>query len=198
MAKSRASQDKEALRAALVEEMRERGIGDIRLSGLLKHSGVPKSTFYTRYSCVADVVDDLERSLLDELELYTRRTDQPPIDCMEDWVRRCHARSDALLCLIGPNGDPYFEHRLRKRIGAGVWAMMADDHVQGKRGAGYVVEMLSAAYVAIMLHSTRMIGRGEELTLREIAFTMNAVRVGYHLQVDMLPRVTDERLYGEA
>lgn len=193
---AKVEQDKGRIRAALAALMREKAAEQVTTKELIGLCGVPRSTFYTRYHGVLDVLEDLERTLLAELHLYDSADGADPVASMEAWIRRCLAHAELLGPVVGDHGEPYFERRLRAQVERDIREMMGDDSLGRDPREGYVTAMMSNAYVGIMLHALRMRGRPGEADPYLVANMMNTIRVGYHAQVATVPRPTDERLYG--
>ncbi|MGI6231202.1 MAG: TetR/AcrR family transcriptional regulator [Tractidigestivibacter sp.] len=62
---------KSALKDALVELMSERPLEKITVTALCEHADVNRSTFYSHYESLADVVDDLEGDFLSHVTYFT-------------------------------------------------------------------------------------------------------------------------------
>lgn len=69
----RIKKTKDAIRKALLQLMADKKLSEITISELAEAANVTRKTFYQHYSIVNDVLDDIEKDILDRMEiLYSK------------------------------------------------------------------------------------------------------------------------------
>jgi len=114
---------KKLLREALIALIEEKGLESISVSDLTSRADINRGTFYLHYRDVFDMLDQLQREVLDGLfaitagfELteiidFARRREAYPglVALFEYWDRN----ADFVGVMFGPKGDPSFVKRVK-------------------------------------------------------------------------------------
>ena len=66
-ANKRVAKTREMLKSALTELLKTQPFDRISVKGICEKAGVNRSTFYVHYSCPRDLIDELEKDILDHL-----------------------------------------------------------------------------------------------------------------------------------
>jgi AcrR family transcriptional regulator len=181
---------------AYVDLLKEHSYDQIRVIDLTRKSGVSKSSFYKHFGCALDVLESIEKDLLDNLSFYAKHDN--PIEAMAIWVRSCVEQKRRLRAVMGPNGDPYFSKRLQVHLRDGINCMMDDDGLPDDRDRRFTVEVIASMYVGIVLSlvvNSDFVKTEADITT--VVQVMNVMRIGYHKGVEGAPPTSDARLFGE-
>lgn len=176
----------------------------VKVKDILERSGVVRSTFYAHFQDAYDVLDRIERQLLERLSLYQSSDKQArmqfagmPFESMVNWFSVCLDLREVVAPVMGDNGDPYFLRRLQGQMRQELNNMMNDDGVPQDDKRPFYVELCMAGYVGILSYLVTVSDEDIPLSAREMASMANSARAAYFRLSDGSPDITDERLFGE-
>ena len=164
----------------------------VTVRALCGEVGIVRSTFYTYFSDIYEVIQTIEDNLISAF----MRVDQA--DCIEPefdqrlrtewgfpiepspgfyrWFDCCLENWDALRAMIGPHGDPYFVQKFRRTLTDHVTHLMhADRMPDDELRRGYTESMVEVHFILVrnwMLHENT------SLNAARIAVILNSMRVG--------------------
>lgn len=184
--------------------MREKPYRKITVKELTGRCCVARTTFYRFFEDTDDLLDQIERFLLDELHLYRRRDRTAeddelagmPFESIERWCETGMRLRSMLGPLMGPNGDVYFKERLQAQVRRELNVMMDDDRTPRDRLRPYYVAMLAAAHIGLLGQVAGVEDESELIGTHEMAVMANSGRVAYFRSVEAAPAISDKRLFG--
>lgn len=185
----------------------EKPYGKITVKELTARCSVARTTFYRSFEDTYDLLERIERYLLDEFVLYrpymsTRGKGEgvlPPGDAfqgIEQWFATGVRLRFLLRGVMGENGDLYFKERLIKRVKAELNQMMDDECVPCDGMRSYYIAAISASYIGLLNHIALVEDEADLLPTGAIAEIANSMRVAYFRTKTGAPPITDERLFG--
>lgn len=107
---------------AFLDMLEEKPLEKIRVTELTERAGIARSTFYTHFDSVYDILENLEHELLDAFPVnryFSSKTTETQEGAQTAQIRAAcrfvqhNARTLRALC--GPNGDPTFQARMLAR-----------------------------------------------------------------------------------
>ena len=166
----------------------------ITVRELCEDTEIVRSTFYTHYQSVYDLIEEIENDLLEVLVYYDPKLDEESLRrCSEKGfipdssvrsiptasTRRFFERIDDdreyLKAILGENGDPYFEIRLKRQLEKDVNRMRDDENIP----ADLLRPYFSEAVVTLQLNLLKYWIRAEHrVTIEYICQLSNIVRAG--------------------
>lgn len=115
----RASQTEEIICDTLLDLMQEKSLFTIKVTELVKQANISRSSFYSYFSSIEDVIQKIEDDFIDGLR------DESDVDLkrLENWgtadlmptLNYIKKNAYMFRTLIGDNGDPYFQYRIANR-----------------------------------------------------------------------------------
>ncbi len=104
-------------RQAFIRLLEDTGMDKITAVALAKEAGVNRSTFYAYYDDVYALISEMEEGILDTIHLQSQEMSQCVRSGDMEGVRRLSEKlmekdGDAVMALLGPNGDHAFTLRL--------------------------------------------------------------------------------------
>ena len=111
-----------AIESAFLALLEQKPIRKLTVQELIDRANICRTTFYTHYQDVPDLVESVETALLDELRTALEKLDRTPIRVGEEYptiravVELYARRADAFRLLNGENGDPGFDERFQNTI----------------------------------------------------------------------------------
>lgn len=99
-----------ALRHALLELLKEKGIDKITVKEICERAKLNRGTFYLHYESPAGLLKDIENEFAEESTRFFRSFWQEgrEVSIMEAMFACVKENSDVFSTLMGPNGDPGF------------------------------------------------------------------------------------------
>lgn len=189
---------------AFLELMREKPYAKITVKELTARCCVARTTFYRYFEDTDDLLDQMERYLLEELHLY-RRADRAgigdelagrPFESIERWCETGLRLRFMLSPLMGENGDVYFKERLQAQVRRELNVMMDDDRAPKDVNRPYYVAMLAAAHIGLLACAAAAEDPSGLIDAHDMAVIANSGRAAYFRSVAGAPAITDERLFG--
>ncbi len=107
---------------AFVELLEQKPIRKVTVQELIDRADVCRTTFYSHYQDIPDLVDSIEQELLQKVRTALEKLDQAPIRVDGEYptiqaVVELYARhGDLFLLLNGEHGDPKFDERFQDTI----------------------------------------------------------------------------------
>jgi AcrR family transcriptional regulator len=168
---------KERIKEAFVELISEVGLNKITVSGLAKKADINRGTFYLHYKDVEDLLESLQKELIDDLKSYADQLD--PTEIMKD-----HTAFDPLLtqiissfadhaaliiALTGPQGDPSFLITWEQIVANVVLRKFSEvpkENHYTPIAPNYLATIISSVYTGVVLE---WIDQGMKETSEEIA-----------------------------
>lgn len=153
----------------------------ITVGQIAEKAGITRSTFYVYYDSIFSLLESIEKDLIKGLGPYfedysssiLERNDRKPYDSTVHWFEFCKENQYYLSVLLGPNGDPSFEYRLRKQLKADINRMMDRDGMKNDYLRKYAVEYVAGATLSL----TRFwVDSRENLSAEEIALIADLIR----------------------
>lgn len=115
----RGSNAEEIICQTLIELMQKKSLIDIKVTELVKHANISRSSFYIYFSSIEDVVqkieDDFISGLKDEKSIDFRDLENRDSVKLLPTLQYIKENMYTYKTLIGENGDPYFQYRLSNR-----------------------------------------------------------------------------------
>ena len=180
--------------------------GKITVKEITARCGIARTTFYRLFEDAYDLLERVERYLLDELVLYRPRMSSAspeggapegePFGGIEHWFATGMRLRPLLRAVTGENGDLYFKERLLKRLRAELSQMMDDERAPNDEMRPYYVAAIAAAYIGLLNHIALVEREGDLLPLGDVVEIANSMRVAYFRAGDNPPPITDEKLFG--
>ena len=172
---------KRRLEDAFMTLYKKSSIEKITVRQVVELAGVTRSTFYAYYDSVYGVLEAIEEELQSGLGPYfeeysggiLEKAALKPYDSNIKWFEYCREHREYLLILLGPNGDPSFEYRLRKRLKVDINRMMDEDGMLNDNLRKYVVEYVTGATLSLMYY---WLENDDNLSAEEIAVVANLIR----------------------
>ena len=172
---------KRKLQDALMTLYKKSSIEKITVRQVVELAGVTRSTFYAYYdsvySALEAIEDELQSGLGPYFEQYSggilEKAALKPFDSNVKWFDYCRAHREYLLILLGPNGDPSFTYKLRKRLKVDINRMMDEDGMLNDNLRKYVVEYVTGATLSLMYY---WLENDDNLSAGDIAVVANLIR----------------------
>lgn len=106
------------LRSALVELMQQKRVQDITVREIADLADFNRGTFYLHYKDVFDMLDQIERELIEELEALLLKFRPPDVEenmvpMLKKIFEFLKENADIGRVLLGPNGDLSFVTRIK-------------------------------------------------------------------------------------
>ena len=184
----------------------------ISVKEITARCGIARTTFYRLFEDSYDLLERLERFLLDEFVLYRPRMSSgaaggtadggapagKPYGGIEYWFATGIRLRPLLQSIMGEHGDLYFKERLIKRLRAELNQMMDDEGVPNDEMRPYYVAAIAAAYIGLLNHIAITEREEDLLPLEGMVQIANSMRVAYFRSADNPPPITDEKLFGRS
>ena len=171
----------------------------IRVRDIAEACHLSRTAFYRSFEDVYDMMEQLEKRLLNRLSLYTcarRRGGSSPFESIENWFREIIELRPLIASVIGPCGDPYFKERLSAQLRIELNEMMDDDRAPKDRLRPYYVAQSAASYLGLMSYVVSVPDERDLIDVREMANIANVARAAYYRCTEGAPAMSDERLFG--
>lgn len=190
---SKRERTRESIIDAYIDLLDSKSYDKVSVSALCKQAGIVRSTFYVYFSDIYEVIQEIEDELLQKfnaisLEAKEHRLEDelrqrtewdfpilPPYG-FEEWFDVCEENARAMKAMLGPNGDPYFEAKLRRQLIGHVERLMNADKMpnDGLR-KGFVEAFLE---VHILLVHNWLLHENTSLDKTKIKTIINTMRIG--------------------
>lgn len=187
-----------------IDIMARKPYDKIRIKEIVDGCGIARSTFYLYFEDSLDLLDKLERTLLEQLVLYPSQSSQNsrlkgmPFECMEQWFMAGVEWRRTLRTLFSENGDPYFLRRLQNQIRANLNDMMDYDGAPNDESRPYYVELLTASYVGMLMYVVSEESEKSLISVHKMAEIANSTRTAFFRTDDGAPHISDEQLFGRS
>jgi AcrR family transcriptional regulator len=128
----RAIRTKKMIRNALTELIEEKGFSNISITDLTTRADINRGTFYLHYIDKYDLLEQIEKELLQELQQNIKNTTlidhitinaadsiesvNKPIPYMKKVFEYVKENSVLIKAILGPNGDPRFQNKIKELI----------------------------------------------------------------------------------
>lgn len=107
---------KKRIRDGLLALMRHKPIQNITVKELTDYIDLNRGTFYFHYRDIYDLLEQLERELLDQLQTVLSTHHESPLVTVEELFVFLQANADLCSILLGPSGDMAFVQNTRLAI----------------------------------------------------------------------------------
>jgi AcrR family transcriptional regulator len=111
---------KETIKSAFFKIYKEKNISRITVNDIVTAAGYNRSTFYRYFTDVYDVLEQIEKEILDQFDMRfdqitrcARRMDMKEI--IKYTLAPCKVYNKYLAVLLGANGDPTFQTELKEK-----------------------------------------------------------------------------------
>lgn len=160
----------------------------ITVVDIAQSAHITRTTFYMHFQNVSELTEAIESEMASIMTFYKgRRTffkreidPMTPDQSVVDWFAHCRTNRRRLLALLGPNGSPHFESKLKKKMSEGVNRMMDNEELPNDELRPYYVELLVNIHLTLM-HYWLVHDEENSLTPQAICHMANLLRVGSHL-----------------
>lgn len=166
-------------------------------------SGKSRTMFYQHFSDTLDLMDRIQRLLLEKLHLYVvpeGATKEENVtrayEGMVAWFKKVLALRPVLRIVIGENGSSYFKDRLASQIRQELNHMMDDDRAPNDRMRPYYVYSSAASYIGLLTYLATTEDDAELLDINEMVKIANSLRVSYYLSDKNAPKIDSLQLFG--
>jgi AcrR family transcriptional regulator len=128
----RAIRTKKMIRNALTELIEEKGFSNISITDITTRADINRGTFYLHYIDKYDLLEQIEKELLQELQQNIKNTRlidhitidaadsiesvNKPIPYMKKVFEYVKENSVLIKAILGPNGDPRFQNKIKELI----------------------------------------------------------------------------------
>lgn len=136
---------------------KEKGIDGVTVNELCRRAGIVKSTFYTYFEDKYSVLEEIEKELLDQLAEINTNLEEIDVNKVlkGEPFRQAYETVDFITAhindyriIMGPKGDPRFEHLWRRNI-----AVKFNDRFFKEKGneknAGLACEIFVSALMGV-------------------------------------------------
>lgn len=175
----------------------------VTVKELTGRCNVARTTFYRYFEDTYDLLEQIERRLLDRLSLYRVRkassSDEragKPFESMENWFETGIGLRPVLGPLMGENGDVYFKERLQAQVRRELNAMMDDDRAPNDRLRPYYVALLASAHIGLLAYVVSVEDGSQLISAHDMAVIANSGRAAYYRCTEGAPPISDEQLFG--
>lgn len=127
----------------------------ITVSAVCKKAGYNRSTFYTYYVDIYEVLDEIEEEVITredfETIIFKNVLEHGTKESILTLILRMYdAKSQHLTILLGDRGDPAFRSKLLKRIEPILFAMLKCENAKTRRRLRYLIEYQSSGILSII------------------------------------------------
>lgn len=144
-------------------------------------AGVTRSTVYVYFDSVYDILEVIEKELQEGMGnyfvSYSEDMDAAEKKDWQDsvvrWFEFCMENREYLVIILGPNGDPSFEYKLRKKLKIDLNEMMNEDGMKNDYLRKYALEYMAGATISLMRFWLEC---NENLPATDIARVANVIR----------------------
>lgn len=146
---------------AFITLLKKKEYNRISVRELSETAGIQRSTFYRHFNDMNDLITCLEQELLCNMVFY----EQPPVFDINhiepvasiiDWFEWGMQHRTALIALMGPNGDPYFEKKLKKRVCADINRMMDFEGMPSDGLRPFCVELTYSIHFSLLCFAMQL------------------------------------------
>lgn len=192
--------------AGYLSLLREKPYDKISVKELTVRCSIARTTFYRFFEDSYDLLERLERYLLDELVLYRTLMSVnadaeetalagKPYESIEHFFATGVRLRTLLRPIVGENGDPYFKDRLARRLREDLDAMMSDEGAPNDELRPYYISAIAASYIGLLDH-VALVDDESLLDVKRITSIANSMRVAYFRGDSTAPCISDQRLFG--
>lgn len=177
------SRAKQAIKRAFVALYAQTSVEKITVSEICKQSDYSRVTFYTHFDDVYQVLEEVERDVLEELgALYDFSDPRLTPDvirsgalpaCTVEWFGKCRAHQTFLLAVLGEHGDASFQYKLKNTLREGLKKIAVLDGVPDNQRTSYVIEYQISGIIGILDLYLRNTDR---VTDQDVANVVNTLR----------------------
>lgn len=192
---------KKQIRESFINLIEEIGLKKITVSTLAKDADINRGTFYLHYKDIDDLLEKLQREIIEDLQQETKNLDPNEIIDDQDKLYPLLVRiiesfadhADLITVLMSSQGDPSFLITWEQIVANLV--LKKFDEVPDKKKyspvpSNYLATMIASIYTSIII---RWIETGMNETPEEIASIINQGAIQPIIQYN-LPEKNEERL----
>ena len=175
----------------------------VSVKALCAKADIVRSTFYTYFDDIYDVIQEVEDSLMESFvrmdaevteqvrtDTYTPPSGKPadeliktdwgfplmPPPGFDEWFVCCVRNKAALAAMLGPHGDPYFEDKLRRQLASHVEMLMDRDGMPSDELRRWFVDVMVDLHVLLIKNWMTKGGRADGFV--NTVAVLNTLRVG--------------------
>ena len=117
------------IKKAFVNLINEKGIRDINVTDITRMAGIGRGTFYTHFTDINDLLENIESELMDKLEtdlsdvipdamqwLIVEKGARVPAPFIIETLNNFYQNREMIAALLSEQGDPYFLNKVKKII----------------------------------------------------------------------------------
>lgn len=117
------------IKKAFVALINEKGIRDINVTDITRMAGIGRGTFYTHFTDINDLLENIEAELMDKLEtdlgdvipdamqwLIVDKGAGLPAPFIIETLNNFYQNREMIAALLSEQGDPYFLNKVKKII----------------------------------------------------------------------------------
>ncbi|MGI6034041.1 MAG: TetR/AcrR family transcriptional regulator [Coriobacteriales bacterium] len=195
------SEHEQVIIRAYLGLMLEEPYDKITVKEITQRCSLSRTTFYRSFEDVYDLLERIERYLLDELWLYRHEDMEShpvcePVESIERWIDVGISLRPMLRSVMGENGDLYFKERLKKQVTDGLNLMMDDERVPNDTLRPYYVDTIAAAYIGLLNHIALVEDSNDLLPACDIVTIANSMRIAYFKSASDAPEISETQLFG--
>ncbi len=195
------SEHEQILIRAFLGLMLEEPYEKITVKEITQRCSLSRTAFYRSFQDALDLLERIERYLLDELWLYQHEDMEPrpvlgPVQSIERWVDTGIALQPLLRPMMGEYGDPYFKERLKKRLIGELNLMMDDDGTPEDLLRPYYVETIAAGYIGLLNHIALVEDPEHLIPSHDLVTIANSMRIAFFKSHPSAPEISDTELFG--
>ncbi|WP_395319432.1 TetR/AcrR family transcriptional regulator [Fructilactobacillus frigidiflavus] len=117
------------IKKAFVTLINEKGIREMNVTDITRLAGIGRGTFYTHFTDISDLLENIETELLDKLEadlsdvipdamewLIVDKGAGQPAPFIIETLNNFYQNREMIAALLSEQGDPYFLNKVKKII----------------------------------------------------------------------------------
>lgn len=166
----RIKKSKDSIRKALLELMADKKLSEITIKELAGKANITRKTFYQHYSIVNDVLDDIEKDILDRMDiLYSKfnfGSGFKPYQFLLSANKALEDDIDFYSTMIETGVYAFFIQEIKNRLKEPIIESAKSRGYKDDYKLQYAAEYTSSGIIAIYLH---WFESGQYISLKELA-----------------------------
>lgn len=166
----RVKKSRDAIRRALIELMAGKKLSEITVSELAEKANITRKTFYQHYSIVGDVLDDIEKDILERMDLLHSKFDFgsgfKPYRFFTTANEALEADIDFYSKMIETGVYTFVINEIKKRLKEPIIESAKSKGYRDNYKLQYAAEYTASGIIAIYLH---WFESGKTISLKKLA-----------------------------
>ncbi|MDE0582493.1 TetR/AcrR family transcriptional regulator [Planococcus sp. A6] len=157
---------KQAIRAALIALIEEKGFEAMSVKDITEHANINRGTFYSHYEDKFDLMDKCQQQLIEEMEIKIIRNIPQLIEGMKQsqngtapfavpvpLFEFLHDNKSLMKALLGPRGDAGFQVKMKEFLSQALFERNKDVLVNGGNALvppHYLSSYIASAHIGVI------------------------------------------------